>query len=147
MKKLILIIAILLISTSVSARQSKEDIINGYRAELEKCDQNRKQTAHEAYSTKDMLHSTYDATDCYEALIHKIIAHQYSKRAEDHKKALDKYILNARHIEGLVYETVDACGTTGCGTMNVVVGQTHATNKAREIVEDYLRALDNNLSD
>lgn len=36
MKKLVLILAILLISTSVSARQSKEDIINGYRAELEK---------------------------------------------------------------------------------------------------------------
>lgn len=147
MKKLIFILALLLISTPVSARQSKEDIINGYKAELEKCDQNRKQTAHEAYSTKDMLHSTYDATDCYEALMHKIIDQQYSKRAEDHKKALDKYITDASYMDGLVYETVDACGTTGCGTMNLVVGQTHATNKAREIVEDYLRALYNNLLD
>ena len=147
MKKLVRILAILLSSTSVSAHQSKEDIINGYRAELEKCDQNRKQTAHEAFSTAEMIESAYSAVDCYESLIHKIIDQQYTKRADEHKKALTEYMQASYAISNLVYQTTDACDTTGCGTAKVVIGKSTAANKTREIVEDYLRALNANLTD
>ncbi len=146
MKKLIFILALLLISTPVSARQSKEDIINGYKAELEKCDKAFDKQAYDAFSTADMIKSAYDATHCYEALIHKIIEQKYSKRAEEHKKALTDYMQASYAISNLVYQTTDACDNR-CGTAKIVIGKSTAANKTREIVEDYLRALNANLLD
>ena len=110
----------------------RNDIII-YQNELEKCDKNFEEMAHKAYS--DYL------ADCCQALAEKIIDEQYSKRAEDHKKALSAYIQAAYDISNIIYQTADVCYPR-CGTMFIVIGNNTAAHKARTIVEDYIRALD-----
>ena len=119
----------------------KKDIVV-YRKELEKCDKNFKEMAHKAYSTAEMIESAYTLADCCQALAEKIIDEQYSKRAEEHKKALTAYIQAAYDISGNIYQTADACYPTGCGSAGNVIGKDTAARKARTIVEDYIRALD-----
>ena len=109
--------------------------------ELEKCDKNFKEMAHKAYSTAEMIESAYTLADCCQALAEKIIDEQYSKRAEEHKKALTAYIQAAYDISGNIYQTADACYPTGCGSAGNVIGKDTAARKARTIVEDYIRAL------
>ena len=118
----------------------KNDIVI-YRNELEKCDKNFKEMAHKAYSTAEMVKSSDYLTDCYKALAERIIDEQYSKRAEDHKKALIAYIQAAYDISNIIYQTADVCYPR-CGTMFIVIGNNTAAHKARTIVEDYIRALD-----
>ena len=118
----------------------KKDIVV-YRKELEKCDKNFKEMAHKAYSTAEMIESAYTLADCCQALAEKIIDEQYSKRAEEHKKALTAYIQAAYDISGNIYQTADACYPTGCGSAGNVIGKNTAARKARAIVEDYIRAL------
>ena len=102
----------------------RNDIII-YQNELEKCDKNFEEMAHKAYSTAEMVESS----------------EQYSKRAEDHKKALSAYIQAAYDISNIIYQTADVCYPR-CGTMFIVIGNNTAAHKARTIVEDYIRALD-----
>ena len=118
----------------------KKDIVV-YRKELEKCDKNFDEMAHKAYSTAEMIESAYTLADCCQALAEKIIDEQYSKRAEDHKKALSAYIQAAYDISNIIYQTADVCYPR-CGTMFIVIGNNTAAHKARTIVEDYIRALD-----
>ena len=118
----------------------RNDIII-YQNELEKCDKNFKEMAHKAYSTAEMIESAYTLADCCKALAEKIIDEQYSKRAEDHKKALSAYIQAAYDISNIIYQTADVCYPR-CGTMFIVIGNNTAAHKARTIVEDYIRALD-----
>ena len=88
-----------------------------------------------------MIESAYTLADCCQALAEKIIDEQYSKRAEEHKKALTAYIQAAYDISGNIYQTADACYPTGCGSAGNVIGKNTAAHKARAIVEDYIRAL------
>ena len=118
----------------------KKDIVV-YRKELEKCNKNFDEMAHKAYSTAEMVESAYTLADCCQALAEKIIDEQYSKRAEDHKKALSAYIQAAYDISNIIYQTADVCYPR-CGTMFIVIGNNTAAHKARTIVEDYIRALD-----
>ena len=118
----------------------RNDIII-YQNELEKCDKNFEEMAHKAYSTADMVESSDYLADCCQALAEKIIDEQYSKRAEDHKKALSAYIQAAYDISNIIYQTADVCYPR-CGTMFIVIGNNTAAHKARTIVEDYIRALD-----
>jgi hypothetical protein len=118
----------------------RNDIII-YQNELEKCDKNFEEMAHKAYSTAEMVESSDYLADCCQALAEKIIDEQYSKRAEDHKKALSAYIQAAYDISNIIYQTADVCYPR-CGTMFIVVGNNTAAHKARTIVEDYIRALD-----
>ena len=118
----------------------RNDIII-YQNELEKCDKNFEEMAHKAYSTAEMVESSDYLADCCQALAEKIIDEQYSKRAEDHKKALSAYIQAAYDISNIIYQTADVCYPR-CGTMFIVVGNDTAAHKARTIVEDYIRALD-----
>ena len=118
----------------------RNDIII-YQNELEKCDKNFEEMAHKAYSTAEMIESAYTLADCCQALAEKIIDEQYSKRAEDHKKALSAYIQAAYDISNIIYQTADVCYPR-CGTMFIVIGNNTAAHKARTIVEDYIRALD-----
>ena len=118
----------------------RNDIII-YQNELEKCDKNFDEMAHKAYSTAEMIESAYTLADCCQALAEKIIDEQYSKRAEDHKKALSAYIQAAYDISNIIYQTADVCYPR-CGTMFIVIGNNTAAHKARTIVEDYIRALD-----
>ena len=118
----------------------KKDIVV-YRKELEKCDKNFDEMAHKAYSTAEMIESAYTLADCCQALAEKIIDEQYSKRAEDHKKALSAYIQAAYDISNIIYQTANVCYPR-CGTMFIVIGNNTAAHKARTIVEDYIRALD-----
>ena len=97
--------------------------------------------AHKAYSTAEMVESSDYLADCCQALAEKIIDEQYSKRAEDHKKALSAYIQAAYDISNIIYQTADVCYPR-CGTMFIVIGNNTAAHKARTIVEDYIRALD-----
>ena len=117
----------------------RNDIII-YQNELEKCDKNFEEMAHKAYSTAEMVESSDYLADCCQALAEKIIDEQYSKRAEDHKKALSAYIQAAYDIN-IIYQTADVCYPR-CGTMFIVIGNNTAAHKARTIVEDYIRALD-----
>ena len=80
----------------------KKDIVV-YRKELEKCDKNFDEMAHKAYSTAEMVESSDYLADCCQALAEKIIDEQYSKRAEDHKKALSAYIQAAYDISNIIY--------------------------------------------
>ena len=114
--------------------------ISIYQNELEKCDKNFKEMAHKAYSTAEMVESSDYLADCCQALAEKIIDEQYSKRAEDHKKALSAYIQAAYDISNIIYQTADVCYPR-CGTMFIVIGNNTAAHKARTIVEDYIRAL------
>ncbi len=84
----------------------KNDIVI-YRNELEKCDKDFKEMAHKAYSTAEMIESSDYLADCYQTLAEKIIDEQYSKRAEDHKKALIAYIQAAYDISNIIYQTAD----------------------------------------
>ena len=118
----------------------RNDIII-YQNELEKCDKNFEEMAHKAYSTAEMVESSDYLADCCQALAEKIIDEQYSKRAEDHKKALSAYIQAAYDISNIIYQTADVCYPR-CGTMFIVIGNNTAAHKARTIVEDYIRALD-----
>ncbi len=118
----------------------RNDIII-YQNELEKCDKNFDEMAHKAYSTAEMVESSDYLADCCQALAEKIIDEQYSKRAEDHKKALSAYIQAAYDISNIIYQTADVCYPR-CGTMFIVIGNNTAAHKARTIVEDYIRALD-----
>ena len=118
----------------------RNDIII-YQNELEKCDKNFEEMAHKAYSTAEMIESAYTLADCCQALAEKIIDEQYSKRAEDHKKALSAYIQAAYDISNIIYQPADVCYPR-CGTMFIVIGNNTAAHKARTIVEDYIRALD-----
>ena len=118
----------------------KKDIVV-YRKELEKCDKNFDEMAHKAYSTAEMVESSDYLADSCQALAEKIIDEQYSKRAEDHKKALSAYIQAAYDISNIIYQTADVCYPR-CGTMFIVIGNNTAAHKARTIVEDYIRALD-----
>ena len=118
----------------------RNDIII-YQNELEKCDKNFEEMAHKAYSTAEMVESIYSFVNCCKVLTEKIIDEQYSKRAEEHKKALTAYIQAAYHISNIIYQTADVCHPR-CGTMFIVVGNNTAAHKARTIVEDYIRALD-----
>ena len=118
----------------------RNDIII-YQNELEKCDKNFEEMAHKAYSTAEMVESSDYLADCCKALAEKIIDEQYSKRAEDHKKALSAYIQAAYDISNIIYQTADVCYPR-CGTMFIVIGNNTAAHKARTIVEDYIRALD-----
>ena len=118
----------------------RNDIII-YQNELEKCDKNFEEMAHKAYSTAKMVESSDYLADCCQALAEKIIDEQYSKRAEDHKKALSAYIQAAYDISNIIYQTADVCYPR-CGTMFIVIGNNTAAHKARTIVEDYIRALD-----
>ena len=118
----------------------RNDIII-YQNELEKCDKNFEEMAHKAYSTAEMVESSDYLADCCQALAEKIIDEQYSKRAEDHKKALSAYIQAAYDISNIIYQTADVCYPR-CGTMSIVIGNNTAAHKARTIVEDYIRALD-----
>ena len=118
----------------------RNDIII-YQNELEKCDKNFEEMAHKAYSTAEMVESSDNLADCCQALAEKIIDEQYSKRAEDHKKALSAYIQAAYDISNIIYQTADVCYPR-CGTMFIVIGNNTAAHKARTIVEDYIRALD-----
>ena len=115
--------------------------ISIYQNELEKCDKNFKEMAHKAYSTAEMIESAYTLADCCQALAEKIIDEQYSKRAEEHKKALSAYIQAAYDISNIIYQTADVCYPR-CGTMLSGIGKNTAAHKARTIVEDYIRALD-----
>ena len=115
--------------------------ISIYQNELEKCDKNFDEMAHKAYSTAEMVESSDYLADCCQALAEKIIDEQYSKRAEEHKKALTAYIQAAYHISNIIYQTADVCHPR-CGTMYIVIGKDTAARKARTIVEDYIRALD-----
>ena len=115
--------------------------ISIYQNELEKCDKNFDEMAHKAYSTAEMVESSDYLADCCQALAEKIIDEQYSKRAEDHKKALSAYIQAAYDISNIIYQTADVCYPR-CGTMFIVIGNNTAAHKARTIVEDYIRALD-----
>ena len=117
----------------------RNDIII-YQNELEKCDKNFDEMAHKAYSTAEMVESIYSFVDCCKVLTEKIIDEQYSKRAEEHKKALTAYIQAAYHISNIIYQTADVCHPR-CGTMYIVIGKDTAARKARTIVEDYIRAL------
>ena len=117
----------------------RNDIII-YQNELEKCDKNFEEMAHKAYSTAEMVESSDYLADCCQALAEKIIDEQYSKRAEEHKKALTAYIQAAYHISNIIYQTADVCHPR-CGTMYIVIGKDTAARKARTIVEDYIRAL------
>ena len=118
----------------------RNDIII-YQNELEKCDKNFEEMAHKAYSTAEMVESSDYLADCCQALAEKIIDEQYSKRAEDHKKALSAYIQAAYDISNIIYQTANVCYPR-CGTMFIVIGNNTAAHKARTIVEDYIRALD-----
>ena len=118
----------------------KNDIVI-YRNELEKCDKDFKEMAHKAYSTADMVKSSDYLADCCQALAERIIDEQYSKRVEDHKKALTAYIQAAYDISNIIYQTADVCYPR-CGTMYIVIGKDTAAQKTRIIVEDYIRALD-----
>ena len=118
----------------------RNDIII-YQNELEKCDKNFEEMAHKAYSTAEMVESSDYLADCCQALAEKIIDEQYSKRAEDHNKALSAYIQAAYDISNIIYQTADVCYPR-CGTMFIVIGNNTAAHKARTIVEDYIRALD-----
>lgn len=118
----------------------KKDIVI-YRNELEKCDKDFKEMAHKAYSTAEMVESIYSFVNCCKVLTEKIIDEQYSKRAEEHKKALTAYIQAAYDISGNIYQTADACYPTGCGSAGNVIGKDTAARKALTIVEDYIRAL------
>ena len=118
----------------------RNDIII-YQNELEKCDKNFEEMAHKAYSTAEMVESSDYLADCCQALAEKIIDEQYSKRAEDHKKALSAYIQAAYDISNIIYQTADVCYPR-CGTMFIVIGNNTAAHNARTIVEDYIRALD-----
>ena len=118
----------------------RNDIII-YQNELEKCDKNFEEMAHKAYSTAEMVESSDYLADCCQALAEKIIDEQYSKRAEDHKKALSAYIQAAYDISNIIYQTADVCYPRW-GTMFIVIGNNTAAHKARTIVEDYIRALD-----
>ena len=118
----------------------RNDIII-YQNELEKCDKNFEEMAHKAYSTAEMVESSDYLADCCQALAEKIIDEQYSKRAEEHKKALSAYIQAAYDISNIIYQTADVCYPR-CGTMFIVIGNNTAAHKARTIVEDYIRALD-----
>ena len=118
----------------------RNDIII-YQNELEKCDKYFEEMAHKAYSTAEMVESSDYLADCCQALAEKIIDEQYSKRAEDHKKALSAYIQAAYDISNIIYQTADVCYPR-CGTMFIVIGNNTAAHKARTIVEDYIRALD-----
>ena len=118
----------------------RNDIII-YQNELEKCDKNFEEMAHKAYSTAEMVESSDYLADCCQALAEKIIDEQYSKRAEDHKKALSAYIQAAYDIRNIIYLTAVVCYPR-CGTMFIVIGNNTAAHKARTIVEDYIRALD-----
>ena len=118
----------------------RNDIII-YQNELEKCDKNFEEMAHKAYSTAEMVESSDYLADGCQALAEKIIDEQYSKRAEDHKKALSAYIQAAYDISNIIYQTADVCYPR-CGTMFIVIGNNTAAHKARTIVEDYIRALD-----
>ena len=118
----------------------RNDIII-YQNELEKCDKNFEEMAHKAYSTAEMVESSDYLADCCQALAEKIIDEQYSKRAEDHKKALSAYIQAAYDISNIIYQTADVCYPR-CGTMFIVIGNNTAAHKARTIVEDNIRALD-----
>ena len=80
----------------------RNDIII-YQNELEKCDKNFEEMAHKAYSTAEMVESSDYLADCCQALAEKIIDEQYSKRAEDHKKALSAYIQAAYDISNIIY--------------------------------------------
>ena len=115
--------------------------VDTYNEEMKKCDKNFKEMAHKAYSTAEMIESAYTLADCCQALAEKIIDEQYSKRAEEHKKALTAYIQAAYDISGNIYQTADACYPTGCGSAGNVIGKDTAARKARTIVEDYIRAL------
>ena len=117
----------------------KKDIVI-YRNELEKCDKDFKEMAHKAYSTADMVKSSDYLADCCQALAERIIDEQYSKRAEDHKKALSAYIQAAYDISNIIYQTADVCYPR-CGTMYIVIGNNIAAHKAQTIVKDYIRAL------
>ena len=86
----------------------RNDIII-YQNELEKCDKNFEEMAHKAYSTAEMVESSDYLADCCQALAEKIIDEQYSKRAEDHKKALSAYIQAAYDISNIIYQTADVC--------------------------------------
>ena len=114
--------------------------ISIYQNELEKCDKNFDEMAHKAYSTAEMVESIYSFVNCCKVLTEKIIDEQYSKRAEEHKKALTAYIQAAYHISNIIYQTADVCHPR-CGTMYIVIGKDTAARKARTIVEDYIRAL------
>ena len=118
----------------------RNDIII-YQNELEKCDKNFEEMAHKAYSTAEMVESSDYLADCCQALAEKIIDEQYSKRAEDYKKALSAYIQAAYDISNIIYQRADVCYPR-CGTMFIVIGNNTAAHKARTIVEDYIRALD-----
>ena len=122
----------------------KKDIVV-YRKELEKCDKNFDEMAHKAYSTAEMVESSDYLADCCQALAEKIIDEQYSKRAEDHKKALSAYIQAAYDISNIIYQTADVCGANGCGSMYYVLSKDIVATRVKITVEEYIQFLQQSL--
>ena len=137
MRKLFLIFAITLVSTSAFADMGTQK----YRGALTKCDADQDSRLNTTVSTNDIKRTVLDASNCYVRVGTDVIRNYYSDTYEDTARAFIAYA-NAIYAASLnAYSGPDECYPE-CGQMSEVMRMDMTESYIKRYIIDMLDYVD-----